>query len=82
MATKQRIEVFTAGCPLCVETLSAVKKAVAKCGCEVIERRCEGPKLCAESKQYGITKMPTVVVDGQIIFEGRVTPGQAAILTQ
>jgi glutaredoxin len=82
MPNKRRIEVFTAGCPLCTETLNAVKKAVANCGCEVIERRCQGTELCAEAKQYRVTKMPTVVVDGQIVFEGRVTPAQAAILTR
>jgi hypothetical protein len=82
MAKKRTIEVFTAGCPLCTETLDAVKKAVASCGCEVIERRCQGPELCAEAKQYRITKMPTVVVDGEIVFEGRVTPAQAALLTR
>ncbi len=82
MANKRRIEVFTAGCPLCLETLSAVKKAVARCGCEVIERRCQEPELCPESKQYGITKMPTVVVDGAIVFEGRITREQAALLTR
>jgi glutaredoxin 3 len=80
MPDKRKIEVFTAGCALCAETLSAVKKAVASCGCEVIGRRCQGPELCAEAKQYRVTKMPTVVVDGQIVFEGRVTPAQAALL--
>jgi hypothetical protein len=82
MANKRTIEVFTAGCPLCTETLNAVKKAVAGCGCEVIERRCQGPELCAEAKEYRVTKMPTVVVDSQIVFEGRVNPAQAAILTR
>ena len=82
MANKRRIEVFTADCPLCAETLSAVKNAVASCGCEVIERRCQAAELCAEAKQYGVTKMPTVVVEGEIVFEGRVTPAQAAILTR
>ncbi len=82
MVTKRTIEVFTTGCPLCTETLDAVKKGIASCGCEVIERRCQGHELCAEAKQYRITKMPTVVVDGQIVFEGRVTPAQAALLTR
>lgn len=55
MPNKRKIEVFTAGCALCAETLGAVKKAVASCGCEVIERRCQGPELCAEAKQYRVT---------------------------
>lgn len=79
---KRRIEIFSAGCPLCRETLDLVKQSVSSCGCEVIERKCDETELCDEAKQYGIRTMPTVVVDGQIVFEGRITPAQAALLTQ
>ena len=79
---KRQIEVFSAGCPLCRETLELVKSSVCSCGCEVIERKCDEAELCAEAKQHGIRTMPTVVVDGQIMFEGRITPAQAAMLTQ
>lgn len=79
---KRRIEIFSAGCPLCRETVDLVKQSVSSCGCEVIERHCDAAELCAEAKQYGVRTMPTVVVDGQIVFEGRITPAQAALLTQ
>lgn len=79
---KRKIEVFTAGCPLCPETVALVKEAVASCGCEVIERRCEGDECCDEAKGYGVRAMPTVVVDGQIMFEGKITRPQAALLTR
>lgn len=79
---KRQIEVFSAGCPLCHETLELVKNAVSGCGCEVIERRCTGAECCAEAKQYGVRTMPTVVVNGQIMFEGRITAAQAALLTK
>lgn len=79
---KQQIEVFSAGCSLCNETLKLVRKAVSGCGCEVIERRCIGTECCGEAKQYGVRTMPTVVVDGQMIFEGRITAAQAALLTR
>ena len=83
MATvKRRIEVFTAGCPVCAETLDLVTEAVRSCGCEVVERRCSGEERCAEAKQYGIRAMPTIVVDGEIMFEGSITRGQAALLTR
>jgi glutaredoxin len=80
VSQKRRIEVFTAGCALCSETLNLVKNSVSECGCEVIEVRCEGDEQCEAAKQYGITKMPTVVVDGRIAFEGRITPAQAELL--
>lgn len=80
MGQKRRIAVFTAGCGLCNETLSLIRQSVSECGCEVIEQRCEGDEPCDAAKRYGITKMPTVVVDGQIAFEGRITKAQAELL--
>ena len=71
---KRKIEVFTAGCPLCDETLKLVKESVASCGCEVIERR------GTDAKQYGIKAIPTVVVDSEIVFEGKISRAQAALL--
>ena len=82
MAGKRKIEVFTAGCSLCEETWRLVKDAVASCGCEVIERRCPPQQMCEEGKAYGVRAMPTVAVDGAIIFEGRITREQAALLTR
>ncbi len=82
MANKRRIEVFSAGCSLCDDTLKLVKDAVASCGCEVIERRCPENELCLEAKQYGVRTMPTVAVDGEIVFAGRITPAQAALLAR
>ena len=56
------------------------ERALSCGGCEVVERRCEGDQQCDAAKQYGITKMPTVVVDGQIAFEGGITKAQAELL--
>ena len=82
MAGKRKIEVFTAGCSLCDDTLRLVKDAVASCGCEVTERRCPPQQMCEEGKAYGVRTMPTVVVNGAIMFEGRITREQAALLTR
>src|SRR6059058_12532 len=62
MAGKRKIEVFTAGCSLCDDTLRLVKDAVSSCGCEVIERRCPPEQMCDEGKTYAVRAMPTVVV--------------------
>ena len=78
MSTNKRtIEVFTAGCPVCRETLDLVRQTVAGCGCEVIERLCEGDTCCAPAQSYGVKALPTIVVDGKIALEGRPTPEQA-----
>lgn len=82
MAGKRTIEVFTAGCSICEDTLRVVKDAVSLCACKVIERRCPPEQMCEEGKAYGVRAMPTVVVNGTIMFEGRITREQAALLTR
>jgi len=78
---KRTIEVFTAGCPVCQDTVELVRRAVGQCGCELIEHRCEGDTCCAEATKYGIRTLPTLVVDGSIVFEGRISQAQAALLS-
>lgn len=79
----RRIEVFTAGCPLCNDTLKMVREATKDCGCEIIERRCGGEVCCDEAVRYGVKAVPTIAVDGIIVFEGKPTMEQArAILAR
>ncbi len=73
----RKIEVFTAGCPICNETLKMVKDVTKSCGCEVIERRCSGEVCCDEAVRYGVRAVPTIAIDGVIVFEGRPTKEQA-----
>ena len=82
MAERRKNEVFTAGCSLCEDTLQLVRDAVSSCDCEVTERRCPPQQMCEEGKAYGVRAMPTVVLNGAIIFEGRITREQAALLTR
>lgn len=70
------IEVFSAGCPLCDETVVRVRQAVAACGCTVIVRAPDSP----EAQQYGIRAVPAIVVDGQLLFTGVPTQEQANAL--
>lgn len=70
------IEVFTAGCSLCDDTLKSVRDAVAPCGCSVIERSADS----AEAQGYSITSVPTIVADGQVVFVGKPTSEQAVAL--
>ncbi len=70
------IEVFTAGCSLCGDTLKNVRGAVAPCGCTVVERGAD----TAEAKRYGISSVPTIVADGQVVFVGKPSSEQAVAL--
>lgn len=68
----RKIEVFTADCPLCQETLRLIRQEACS-ECEIIERRCEGDECCEPAKGYGIKAVPTVVMDGKIRFVGKPT---------
>ncbi len=64
MSKKRIVEVFTAGCPICDETVGLVRKiACPSCDVKVYNLKEEGMD---KAKQYGINSVPTVVVDGKI----------------
>ncbi|RME45090.1 MAG: glutaredoxin [Deltaproteobacteria bacterium] len=64
---KRRIEVFTAGCPLCEDAVQTVRNMACP-DCEVIVydlREGCGTDACREKAgDYGIQAVPAVVVDG------------------
>lgn len=69
-SNKRRIEVFTAGCPVC-EPVVAMVKAMACSSCEVIVYNVAQPcdtKECLEKlTTYGIKALPAVAVDGKLL---------------
>ncbi len=73
---RKKIEIFTADCPLCKDTLELVRKEACE-ECEVIERRCSGDECCEPAKGYGIKAVPTIVVDGKVAIVGRPTQEEA-----
>ncbi|HHT9133279.1 MAG TPA: thioredoxin family protein [Candidatus Avalokitesvara rifleensis] len=69
MVTKRKIEIFTASCVLCEQTVEMVQ-GLACPSCEVVVydlvRQC-GSKECLDKvRDYGISRVPTIVVDGKI----------------
>lgn len=69
MIKKRQIEVFTAGCPVCEETVKQVKEAACS-SCEVIvydlNKGCETNEGRDKAKGYGIKAVPVVVIDGKL----------------
>jgi len=69
MANKRRVEVFTAGCPVCDETVKLVQ-SLACSNCEVtvydLREGCESNECRPQAKQYGIQRVPAVVIDGKL----------------
>lgn len=66
---KRKVEVFTSGCYLCEDTVKLVKDLACP-SCEVVvydlSNACESKECLEKAKQYGISAVPTVVVDGKI----------------
>lgn len=69
MADKRKVEVFTAGCPVCDPTVKMVKDLACP-SCDVhfhdLNKGCETDECRVKAEQYGIKKVPTVVVDGKV----------------
>jgi glutaredoxin 3 len=65
MNTKRKIEVFTAGCPACDETVSLVNSLACE-SCEVEIHDMKQPAVAERAKGYGIRSVPAVVIDGKL----------------
>ena len=65
MSDKRRIEIFSAGCAVCDETVALVNKlACPSCEVEVLDMQTDD--VAAKAQQYGVRSVPAVVVDGQL----------------
>ena len=61
---KRQVEVFTAGCPVCEPTVQLVQEmACSNCEVTVYDLSKQGAE---KIKEYGITTVPAVVVDGRL----------------
>ena len=65
--TKRLVEVFIAGCPLCDETVKLVKElACSNCEVKIYDLHRENAAGKEKRTQYGIHRVPAVVVDGKL----------------
>jgi len=65
MNTKRKIEVFSAGCPACEETIQMVNR-VACSSCEVSVLDMKDATVAKRAKDLGIRSVPAVVIDGKL----------------
>ena len=65
MAQRRRIEIFTAGCPTCSETVELVKRIVGSGhDVEILDTHQAG--IAARAKRHGVRSLPSVVIDGEL----------------
>ena len=65
MGTKKKIEIFSAGCSTCKETIELVKK-LAGSSHEVEVHDMNKSEIASKAKNYGIRSVPAVVIDGNL----------------
>lgn len=65
MATTRQIEVFSAGCAVCEDTVALIN-SIACPSCEVEILDMHKPDVAKKAKHYGIRSVPAVVVDGKL----------------
>jgi glutaredoxin len=65
MKTKRQIEVFSAGCPVCEETIALVNR-IACSSCEVTVLNTNDPEIAARAKRLGVRSVPAVAIDGTL----------------
>ena len=65
MATTRKIEVFSAGCSLCDDTVALINRMACP-SCEVLILDMQDPVNAKKAGQYGIRSVPAVVIDGKL----------------
>ena len=65
MAQKHKIEIFSAGCATCKETIDIVRK-IAGPNHEVQIHDMHQEDIASRAKQHGVRTLPAVMVDGKL----------------
>ena len=65
MRNKRTIEVFSAGCAACEETIALINRVVCP-SCEVLVLDMKDPAVANRARSLGIRSVPAVVIDGKL----------------
>ncbi|MBI3530215.1 MAG: thioredoxin family protein [Betaproteobacteria bacterium] len=65
MAATRKIEVFSAGCSVCEDTIALINRLVCpSCEVEILDMR--NAAVAKKAKAHGVGRVPAVVVDGRL----------------
>ena len=65
MTKKRTVEIFSAGCAVCDDTVSLVKRlACPLCDVSVLDMK--DPNVAARAKSLGVRSVPAVAIDGKL----------------
>lgn len=65
MAEHRRIEVFSAGCPVCRDAIEMVERNACP-SCEVTVLDMNDATVAGRAKKFGIRSVPAVLIDGKL----------------
>ena len=65
MSAKRKIEIFSAGCPICTETIDLVNRLACP-SCEVSVLNMNDEQVLSRAGELGIKSVPAVVIDGKL----------------
>ncbi len=64
MKNRRKIEIFSAGCPVCRETIQMINRMACP-SCEVIVHDMQDASVAKRANDLGIRSVPAVVIDGK-----------------
>ena len=65
MSEKRQIEIFSAGCPVCQDTIDLVNR-IACASCEISVLDMHDKAVTARATELGIRSVPAVAVNGKL----------------
>ena len=69
MENKRKVEIFSAGCGCCEDTIKLVK-SIACPSCDITIKDVKDPLIAERAKHLGIRWVPAVVIDGKLVCSG------------
>jgi glutaredoxin len=65
MPAQRQVEVFSAGCPVCEDTIGLINE-IACPSCNVIVLDMNDPKVATRAKELGVRSVPAIAIDGKL----------------
>ena len=65
MDSKRKVEIFSAGCGCCEETINLVK-SIACSSCDITVLDMNRPEIAERAKGLGVRSVPAIVINGEL----------------
>ena len=66
MPKKRIVEIFSAGCAICEETVTQIRR-IACSSCDVSVLEMQDSQVAARALQLGVSSVPAVAIDGELV---------------